>query len=192
MLTKSDFEKFLTFASNWHLPHCAIVEKVLSWGDLRQDPYEAWKENATHEDLVELKCMIDQQNGYKLDFDENRSGKNGYFDRVFVKKGWGREEWIWNGSYCGKVLTVLKHRCCSWHFHVLKDETFYIKSGQIQLFVGATDDISQAETLILNLGDSYHVSRGLRHRFFGLQDSEIVEFSTTHYDSDSIRVAQGD
>lgn len=186
MLTKSDFEKFYAFAVQ-DTP-CAIVEKVLSWGN----NYQVWQENSTYEDLVELKCLIDQQNGYKLDFDENRSGKNGWFDRVFVKKGWGREEWIWNSTYCGKVLTVFKDKQCSFHFHKLKDENFLLVKGQIQLFVGTTDDISQAETLILNPGDSYHVSRGLRHRFFGLQDSEIVEFSTTHYDSDSIRIAQGD
>ena len=54
------------------------------------------------------------------------------------------------------------------------------------------DDISLAKELILNPGDNFHVFRGLRHRMIALEDSELFEFSTQHFDSDSYRVEKGD
>jgi quercetin dioxygenase-like cupin family protein len=44
----------------------------------------------------------------------------------------------------------------------------------------------------LSVGDIFHVPTGLRHRLLALEDSEIMEFSTHHEDSDSIRVEKGD
>ena len=42
-------------------------------------------------------------------------------------KGWGYENWIVNNEmYCGKVLFFEAEKKCSWHYHVLKDETFFI------------------------------------------------------------------
>lgn len=49
-----------------------------------------------------------------------------------------------------------------------------------------------AHAIILDPGDSFHVSPGRRHQMFGLLDSEMFEFSTTHFDEDSIRVLKGD
>ena len=52
----------------------------------------------------------------------------------FVHKGWGYEKWIANSpEYCGKLLFIKKNHRCSWHYHTLKDETFYLQSGKIQL-----------------------------------------------------------
>ena len=46
-----------------------------------------------------------------------------------VPKGWGFEKWIVNNEkYCGKLLYFIKDRKCSWHYHKIKDETFYIQS----------------------------------------------------------------
>ena len=48
----------------------------------------------------------------------------------FVPKGWGFEKWIVNcEEYCGKLLYIIKGKKCSWHFHKLKDEVFYVQSG---------------------------------------------------------------
>ena len=47
-----------------------------------------------------------------------------------VPKGWGYEKWICNTEeYCGKLLHFIKGKRCSWHYHVLKDETFYLEEG---------------------------------------------------------------
>ena len=49
-----------------------------------------------------------------------------------VPKGWGYEKWIVNNEkYCGKLLFFEKGKKCSWHYHKLKHETFYLHSGRI-------------------------------------------------------------
>jgi quercetin dioxygenase-like cupin family protein len=111
----------------------------------------------------------------------------------FVPKGWGFEKWIVNSEeYCGKLLYFAKGKKCSWHYHVLKDETFYIQSGKILLKYSDNDIIDDAKELVLEKGDKFHVYRGLRHQMYALEDTELYEFSTQHFDSDSHRVQKGD
>ena len=110
-----------------------------------------------------------------------------------VEKGWGHELWIVNKKeYCGKLLFFYKGKKCSWHFHKIKDETFYLQSGKMELLHGDDDDIGKAQKTILNPGDSFYIPVGLRHRMIALEDSELFEFSTEHFDSDSHRVEKGD
>jgi len=112
---------------------------------------------------------------------------------VIVTKGWGYEKWIVNKpDYCGKLLFIEKHKKVSWHFHILKDETFYVQSGKIILKYSDQDDLERASEIVLNKGDSFHVYRGLRHRMIALEDTELFEFSTEHFDSDSYRLIKGD
>lgn len=111
----------------------------------------------------------------------------------FVSKGWGFEKWIVNNEeYCGKLLYFAMGKKCSWHYHILKDETFYIHSGKISLLYSNDDNIELANETILKKGDTFHVYRGLRHQMYALEDTELFEFSTQHFDSDSIRVIPGD
>ena len=111
----------------------------------------------------------------------------------FVPKGWGFEKWIVNcEEYCGKLLYFVKGKRCSWHYHKLKDEVFYVQSGKIQVFYGECDDILDSSVVILEKGDNFHVYRGLRHQMVALEDTELFEFSTQHFDSDSYRIQKGD
>ncbi len=111
----------------------------------------------------------------------------------FVPKGWGFEKWIVNNEeYCGKLLYFAKDRKCSWHYHTLKDETFYVQSGKIKVTYSDRDDINSAQELILEKGNSFHVHRGMRHQMMALEDTELFEFSTQHFDSDSYRLLKGD
>jgi quercetin dioxygenase-like cupin family protein len=111
----------------------------------------------------------------------------------FVPKGWGFEKWIVNTEeYCGKLLYFVKSKKCSWHYHKLKDETFYIQSGKILLKYSDDDEIVDANEIILNKGDNFHIYRGLRHQMFALEDTELFEFSTQHFDEDSHRLERGD
>ena len=55
-----------------------------------------------------------------------------------------------------------------------------------------SDNLEEANELILSAGDNFHVYRGLRHQMIALEDSELFEFSTQHFDSDSYRVVKGD
>ena len=110
-----------------------------------------------------------------------------------VPKGWGHEKWIVNNEkYCGKLLFIEKNKRCSWHYHKIKDETFYLQSGLISLYYGFDEDIGKAEMIVLEPGDQFHVPVGLKHQMVALLDSELFEFSTQHFDSDSHRIKKGD
>ena len=108
-------------------------------------------------------------------------------------KGWGYEKWIVNKEdYCGKLLHMIKGKKCSWHYHTLKDETFYLQEGKILLKYSDDDDIEKAQEIILYRGDKFHIYRGLRHQMFALEDTDLFEFSTQHFEHDSNRVIPGD
>tara|TARA_R100000353_G_C6454779_1_gene182259 strand:+ start:142 stop:501 length:360 start_codon:yes stop_codon:yes gene_type:complete len=111
----------------------------------------------------------------------------------FVPKGWGFEKWIVNNNeYCGKLLYFVKDRRCSWHYHKLKDEVFYIQSGKVLVKFSENDELDTASEVILEKGDNFHVYRGLRHQMLALEDTELFEFSTQHFDEDSYRIIKGD
>ena len=111
----------------------------------------------------------------------------------FVPKGWGFEKWIVNNEeYCGKLLYFVKGKKCSWHYHVLKDEVFYVQSGKLLVKYSDTDDLGAADEVVLGPGDNFHVYRGLRHQMVALEESELFEFSTQHFDRDSHRIIKGD
>ena len=111
----------------------------------------------------------------------------------FVPKGWGFEKWIVNNDkYCGKLLYFVKGKKCSWHYHKIKDEVFYIQSGKIMVKYSDDDDLNNASEVILERGDNFHVYVGLRHQMIALEDTELFEFSTQHFDSDSYRIIKGD
>jgi|TARA_Y100000310_G_scaffold71486_1_gene67313 quercetin dioxygenase-like cupin family protein len=111
----------------------------------------------------------------------------------FVPKGWGFEKWIVNKpEYCGKLLFFEKGKRCSWHYHKLKDEVFYVQSGKLLVKFSEGNDIMKAQEVILEKGDNFHVYRGLRHQMLALEDTELFEFSTQHFDEDSYRILKGD
>ena len=115
------------------------------------------------------------------------------FNIKIVSKGWGFEKWIVNNEkYCGKLLYLIKGKKCSWHFHKIKEETFYIQSGKILLKWSDEDEIEKAKEVTLGPGDSWHVHIGQRHQMYALEDTELFEFSTQHFDEDSYRIIKGD
>ena len=105
-----------------------------------------------------------------------------YYGEIMKKasKVWGHEEWIVNRDYCGKKLVLKKGFRCSMHHHKKKDETFYIIKGGVLME-------SDGKKKVMKPGDSIHIKPGCKHRFTGLKNSEIIEFSTHHEDSDSYR-----
>jgi len=109
-----------------------------------------------------------------------------------VKKSWGWEKWFANNeSYCGKELFVRKNTWSSkgnYHYHKIKDETFYIIRGTLRLdFFGEGNNF--ATTVILDKGDSFRVVPGVRHRFTAMNTMgcHFIEASTTHSEEDSYR-----
>jgi len=69
---------------------------------------------------------------------------------------------------------------------------FYIQSGKIRVLYSDEDDINLAKEVILSPGDSFHVYVGLRHQMYALEETELFEFSTQHFDEDSHRIIKGD
>ena len=62
----------------------------------------------------------------------------------------------------------------------------------MMIFYSDQDDLTKAQQLILSPGENFHVYRGLRHQMVALEESELFEFSTQHFDSDSYRITKGD
>lgn len=107
-----------------------------------------------------------------------------------VNKPWGYELWLANNleeNYCGKILHVNAGHNFSMHFHVKKHETFYILKGMCKL--RTIDTVTANVTsVILNEGDTVEIPRYKPHQIYAQEDVDIVEVSTYHRDSDSLRV----
>ncbi len=113
----------------------------------------------------------------------------------FVSKGWGFEHWIWNeaiANYCGKILYVVASKKTSYHYHNIKDEVLYVVSGKCLISFDEGDDLEKASQVVLTAGTAFHIPPKLRHEIKGIENTRIMEFSTFHEDSDSIRVIKGD
>ena len=110
-----------------------------------------------------------------------------------VPKGWGREVWIANNDlYCGKILEIRKGKRCSLHFHKLKTESFYLRVGRLKVRVKKSPESETMEEFELSVGECMDIPRGLVHQMEALEDAELYEFSTQHFDSDSHRIVAGD
>lgn len=128
-------------------------------------------------------------------------------EMIMVEKGWGFEKWIVNkAEYCGKLLWFKKDKKCSVHFHTLKDETFFLDRGVVEMhwwdLPENWDSLSYPELLdmfeknkkveVLTDGDSFYVPQKRVHQVVALENSNVFEFSTEHFDSDSYRLKKGD
>ena len=109
-----------------------------------------------------------------------------------VPKGWGEELIIENNEmYCGKLLIFKKGCKFSMHYHLIKDETWYVDKGE---FIYRWIDTDTAETIEqkLKVGDVVRQRVGQPHQLIALTDGTIFEVSTQHFDEDSYRVVKGD
>ena len=108
-----------------------------------------------------------------------------------IPKGWGHELIIENNEkYCGKILVFKKDCKFSMHYHILKDETWYVNKGEfiyryIDTEIGVTHEINLKE------GDVVRQRPGQPHQLIALTDGEVFEVSSQHFDSDSYRIYKG-
>ncbi len=109
-----------------------------------------------------------------------------------VTKGWGKEIiFINNDEYCGKILCFNKGKKFSMHYHLQKKETWYVAKGKFLLhWIEPNTGTTYTEYLIV--GDVITNERGEAHQLVALEDSEVFEVSTKHYDNDSYRIYKGD
>jgi len=108
-----------------------------------------------------------------------------------VQKTWGYEIWFANTElYCGKLLLVHQNEWSSkgkFHYHNIKDETFFIIEGALTLDIAKENGEYERMTLYTN--DSYRVMPGVKHRFTSALPipCKFIEASTHHDDEDSYR-----
>jgi len=107
-----------------------------------------------------------------------------------VEKKWGYELWIHNNTdYCGKLLVFNKSGDkFSMHYHMIKDETWYVQEGAFQFDWIDTENGERLYTQIQK-GDVIEIKKGLPHQLTALTDgATIFEVSTQHFDEDSYRI----
>ena len=103
--------------------------------------------------------------------------------------------WGWIKTCCATNDFTLKHifmykdSQSSLEYHVKKDENYYILSGKLK--VGLRIGRAENKEVILNEGDVYHISPGLMHMRFAIEDTHIIEWSNKDDDSDSHIVEDG-
>jgi len=109
-----------------------------------------------------------------------------------IEKKWGYEKILHNrADYCAKILHFNKGAMFSMHFHMMKTETWYVSKGVFHLMYIDTNNAEvRSETLIE--GMTIDVEKGTPHQLLALEESEIFEASTMHYDYDSYRIGKGD
>ena len=108
-----------------------------------------------------------------------------------VPKGWGKEIiFVNNDEYCGKLLCFEKGKKFSMHYHIKKKETWYVSKGKfILLWIETENGTMHSE--YLEVGDVITNERGEPHQLIAIEDSEVFEVSTKHYDEDSFRMWKG-
>ena len=109
-----------------------------------------------------------------------------------VEKGWGHENiWVTNDQYCGKFMHFKEGKKFSMHFHVEKDETWYVMGGR---FIVKTIDTKTAEEQVKYLcqGDTWHNPPLLPHQVICVEEGTIIEVSTPDSVEDNYRVRPGD
>jgi mannose-6-phosphate isomerase len=97
-----------------------------------------------------------------------------------VDKPWGHELiWAETSRYVGKVLHIRQGERLSRQYHRVKEETFMVQSGQMDLEVGLG---AEQKTLRMNPGDTFHVLPGTVHRMIAVIDVDVLEVSTPELD----------
>ena len=114
------------------------------------------------------------------------------FSRLEVHpKGWGEELWITNNyKYCGKILRFKQGSSFSMHYHIQKEETWCVTRGKLKLEYFNLETSERLEKELLE-GDTVHLKPCIPHKLPALEDSDVFEVSTQHFNEDSYRVEKG-
>jgi mannose-6-phosphate isomerase len=96
-----------------------------------------------------------------------------------VDKPWGHEEHfaLVDGKYCGKTLHIRAGQALSLQYHEVKEETICVQSGRLRFQVGK--EATALEEFELLPGEAVHLSPGMIHRMTAVEDTVVLEASTT-------------
>ena len=97
-----------------------------------------------------------------------------------VDKPWGYElVWAETDRYVGKILHIAAGQKLSRQYHVKKDETFLVESGEMDLEIGVGAEMT---TLRMRARDAFHCVPNTVHRMVAVTDVDVVEVSTPELD----------
>ena len=113
-------------------------------------------------------------------------------DDLHPEQGWGEEIIIENNElYCGKIL-IFKGGCkFSIHYHMNKDETWWVEYGEF-IYRWIDTETAEMNEVKLEEVDVVRQRPGQPHQLEAISNGRIFEVSTHHEDSDSYRVIKGD
>jgi mannose-6-phosphate isomerase len=98
-----------------------------------------------------------------------------------VPKPWGFElVWAETDRYVGKLLHIEAGRRLSLQRHLVKDESIYVLSGRLRLYLEDDDGVVQVSEI--GPGEARRVATGRIHRYEGIETTELMEVSTTELD----------
>src|ERR671937_125816 len=104
------------------------------------------------------------------------------FEPERIEKPWGWELlWARTETYVGKLLFFRAGHALSLQFHKQKDESWYVYEGRAVLELGAPGDATPASEVV-PAGAAFRIRPGTVHRVRAIEDTLIVEVSTTHLD----------
>jgi mannose-6-phosphate isomerase-like protein (cupin superfamily) len=171
------------------IDHSVLTKKQLKdWGV----KYDELMMNKPHYDIYIDDKSFNVDTVWKSPIFRNIEKSKKIESPLIVEKGWGREIiFANNNEYCGKLLQFNEGKKFSMHFHIKKRETWYVSKGR---FIFSHIDLEKGITNneFLYVGDIITLERGEPHQLEALEDSEIIEVSTQHFDEDSYRIYKGD
>jgi mannose-6-phosphate isomerase len=112
----------------------------------------------------------------------------GPYTVTLVPKPWGHELiWAFTDRYVGKVLHIKAGHALSVQYHIRKDETIHLLSGEMIYRVRESADGALRE-LRLRAGESWHNTPGIVHQMEAVVDCDVLEASTPDLD-DVVRLS---
>jgi mannose-6-phosphate isomerase-like protein (cupin superfamily) len=98
-----------------------------------------------------------------------------------VDKPWGYELiFAHTDRYVGKILHVDPGQALSLQYHEEKDETLFMREGEVELLVEENGSLVERT---LKAGEAYRIRPGTRHRMVaGAEGCDILEVSTPELD----------
>ena len=98
-----------------------------------------------------------------------------------VDKPWGHELiWAKTDRYVGKILHIKAGEALSLQYHRVKDETIMVLTGKLRFEHFAEGESPKATELAPR--EPFHVTPGMRHRMIAIEDTDVLEVSTTELD----------
>jgi sialic acid synthase SpsE/mannose-6-phosphate isomerase-like protein (cupin superfamily) len=171
-VTSSDFGKFRAnfIASKDYKVNEALVEciKTDEYHNLRSIIHEAKGLLSEANVVLSPSAEIELSHHYGID----QFSKFGLFIVNLI-----------NREYCKKILVIFPGQHHPEQYHIKKEETFHVLSGELSLMMNGIE-----RKLIK--GDIVTIERGVKHAFWSFKGSVIEEVSTTHFRNDSFYTDQ--